>query len=322
MGRKLKGKPGHKGLKTTLQRHQAREKLRQLHKKKEQDKLQKKSQPNAKVKKNQELQKLKEDNFIPFQADETLLLVGEGDFSFTRSLIEQDYLKPENIIATSYDDSVSELELKYPHSFRENYDFLIKSGVKVLFKVDVTDLIKSMTISKRNTWAKLLGPTWKYKTLQNIMFNFPHTGKGIKDQDRNIAEHQQLIFAYFRSCKKLFELVNSPILQSKNSYEQGYTSSQGNSGLSPEGYGKIILSVFTGEPYDSWLIKSLAKDNGLCVRRSHKFKWEQYPEYHHRRTNSEQETTKPAEERDARIYIFGKFEASKKVKSNDSSDEE
>lgn len=123
MGRKLKGKPSHKSLKSTLQRHQVREKIRQLHKNKEQNKQQKKSQPNAKVRKNQELQKLNEASFSAFQKDETLLLVGEGDFSFTRSLIEEEFLKAENIIATSYDSSPSELELKYPHSFKENYDF-------------------------------------------------------------------------------------------------------------------------------------------------------------------------------------------------------
>lgn len=322
MGRKLKGKPSHKSLKSTLQRHQVREKIRQLHKNKEQNKQQKKSQPNAKVRKNQELQKLNEASFSAFQKDETLLLVGEGDFSFTRSLIEEEFLKAENIIATSYDSSPSELELKYPHSFKENYDFLIQNKVKVMFKVDAMHLIKTLTLSKRNTWSKLLGSSWKYKSLQNIMFNFPHTGKGVKDQDRNIADHQQLIFGYFRSCKKLFELVNAPILEAKNSYDQGYTASEGKQDLTPEGYGNILLSVFTGEPYDSWMIKSLAKDNGLCVQRSHKFEWKNYPQYHHKRTNSEQETTKPAEERDARIYIFEKFERAKKAKSKDLSDEE
>ena len=234
MGRKLKGKPSHKSLKSTLQRHQVREKVR----------------------KNQELQKLNEASFSAFQKDETLLLVGEGDFSFTRSLIEEEFLKAENIIATSYDSSPSELELKYPHSFKENYDFLIQNKVKVMFKVDAMDLIKTLTLSKRNTWSKLLGSSWKYKSLQNIMFNFPHTGKGVKDQDRNIADHQQLIFGYFRSCKKLFELVNAPILEAKNSYDQGYTASEGKQDLTPEGYGNILLSVFTGEPYDSWMLKT------------------------------------------------------------------
>lgn len=308
MGRKLKGKSGHQGLRATLQRHQNLQKLRQLHKRKEENKKLQKSQPNAQVRKNQQLQKLSEEKFVPFKQDETLLLVGEGDFSFTRSLIEEGYMKAENLIATSFDTSSAELELKYPHSFKENYAFLVENKVKVFFNIDATNLIKSFDLSKRTPWTKVLGPSWRNKSLQNIIFNFPHTGKGIKDQDRNIAEHQQLVIAYFRSCKKLFELVNTPILQSRTSYNQGYNSSEGYGGLSPEGYGKIILSVFTGEPYDSWMIKSLSKDCNLCVQRSHKFQWNLYPQYHHRRTNSEQDTTKPAEERDARIYIFHKFE--------------
>lgn len=45
----------------------------------------------------------------------------------------------------------------------------------------------------------------------------------------------------------------------------------------------------------------------LTLSRSSKFQWENFPGYHHRRTNSEQDTTKPAKERDARFYIFSKY---------------
>lgn len=320
MARKLKGKAGHQSLKATLQKHQNLEKLRRLHKRKEENKKLKKLQPNAQVRKNQESQKVNEARFVPFQENETLLLVGEGDFSFTRSLVEQGYMKAENLIATSYDASPAELELKYPHSFKENYDYLIENKVKIFFKVDATNLIKSFDLSKKRPWSKVLGPSWKQKSLQNIIFNFPHTGKGVKDQDRNIVDHQQLVVGYFRSCKKLFELVNAPIVQSRTSYNQGYDSSERLGGLTSEGYGKIILSVFSGEPYDSWMIKSLGKDCNLCVERSNKFQWNYYPQYHHRRTNSEQDTTKPAQEREARIYVFQKFmrpQAKRKAESDD-----
>lgn len=321
MARKLKGKSGHQSLRATLQKHQNLEKLRKLHKRKEENKKLQKSQPTALVKKNQEAQKLNEARFVPFQKDETLLLVGEGDFSFTRSLVEEGYMKAENLIATSYDATPDELRLKYPHSFDENYKFLIENNVKIFFSVDAMNLIKTFDLSKRTPWGKVLGPAWKQKSLQNIIFNFPHTGKGVKDQERNIADHQQLVIGYFRSCKKLFELVNAPIIQSRTSYSQGYSSSEEVGGLTPEGYGKIILSVFTGEPYDSWMIKSLGKDCNLSVQKSNKFQWNYYPQYHHRRTNSEQHTTKPAEERDARMYIFHKFQPPKGKRKTQSDDE-
>ena len=40
---------------------------------------------------------------------------------------------------------------------------------------------------------------------------------------------------------------------------------------------KIIISIFTGEPYDSWEVKYLARESGLKLERSSKFYWENYP---------------------------------------------
>ncbi|CCC68711.1 hypothetical protein NCAS_0B06270 [Naumovozyma castellii] len=325
MARKLKGKASSKGLKASLLRQQFQEKLKKKVVQKEQHDLKKKSLVPKKVRKNQKQQKVDDKIFIPFAKDETLLLVGEGDFSFARSIVEEGYILPENLIATSYDASPTELKLKYPNSFEENYQFLLKEKVKVLFQIDATKLIKSFKISKKTPWSKVVGINWRSKPLQNIMFNFPHTGKGIKDQDRNIKDHQELVFGYFDSCKQLFKLVNSTLLNDKSKYTLGYSfdSGKGTEGLSSEGFGKIILSTFNGEPYDSWQIKILGKNNGLHVERSNKMQWGNFPGYHHKRTNSEQDTTKPAEERDARIYIFSKYEKkhSKSKKKTDSDDE-
>ncbi|CCD23391.1 25S rRNA (uracil2634-N3)-methyltransferase NDAI_0B03570 [Naumovozyma dairenensis CBS 421] len=317
MARKLKGKVNSKGLKAALLRQQSQEKLRLKQKKKEQAEIKKKSQPPKKIVQNQEAQKADLPTFIPFERNETLLLIGEGDFSFAKSIIEQDYILPGNLIATSFDASPTELRLKYPNTFEENYKFLINEGVKILFKVDGTKLIKSLKLSKKTPWSKIVGPAWKSKYLNNIMFNFPHTGKGIKDQDRNIKDHQELVFGYFDSSKQLFSLINKPLKSATSGYTLGYSTekNQDSEGISSEGYGKIILSVFDGEPYDSWQIKMLAKKNALHVERSNKFQWENFPGYHHRRTNSEQTTTKPAEERNARIFIFKKFEKAKHSKS-------
>lgn len=318
MARKLKGKIGNKGLKGALQRHQAQEKLKS---KLQSQKLHEinKNKPKKAVAENQKLQRENAPNFIPFTEKSTLLLVGEGDFSFARSIVEQDYIQPENLIVTSYDTSATELHLKYPHSFDENYKFLTDAGVKILFKIDATNLIKSLKLTKKTPWPKVVGQEWRMKRLNNIMFNFPHTGRGIKDQDRNIREHQELVFGFFDSCKQLFELINNGVdkILSQNS-SQGYSFEGKNSINShPEtvNAGKVILSLFAGEPYDSWQIKILAKKNGWTLERSNKFQWELYPEYHHKRTNSEQDTTKPALERDARIYVFETFNKKKHSKS-------
>ena len=329
MARKLKGKSNSKGLKAALANHKLQDNLIQQQRKKQLNQDRQKEHKSKKTLAQAKLQKKREGSIIPFKSNETLLLIGEGDFSFARSIVEQGYMQPQNLIATSYDASVTELNLKYPNTFQENYDFLIEEGVKILFHTDATKLIRSMKISKHTPWTKIMGNEWRFKYLNNIMFNFPHTGKGIKDQDRNIRDHQELIFGYFDSCKQLFNLVNSHIKGNKSNHTQGYnldkSSKMGtNDGITSEGYGKILLSVFAGEPYDSWQIKALAKENGLMLDTSNKFNWENYPQYHHKRTNSEQNTTKPAHEREARTYIFKKFERKRNNRSDnkDDSDEE
>ncbi|SMN20592.1 similar to Saccharomyces cerevisiae YIL096C BMT5 Putative protein of unknown function [Maudiozyma saulgeensis] len=321
MARKLKGKSNSKGLKAALAQHKMQDGLIQQQRKKQLNADRQKAQKSKKTMRQAAAQKQREASVIPFQSDETLLLIGEGDFSFARSIVEQGYMKPENLIATSYDASITELNLKYPNTFQDNYDFLIEEGVKILFQTDATKLVRSMKISKHTPWTKIMGPEWRNKYLNNIMFNFPHTGKGIKDQDRNIRDHQELVFGYFDSSKQLFSLVNSHIKGTKNNHTLGYnlekTGKNANpDGISAEGYGKTLLSVFAGEPYDSWQIKALAKDNGLMLDSSSKFAWENYPQYHHKRTNSEQNTTKPAHEREARTYIFKKFERKRNNRQN------
>ncbi|CAD6620902.1 XXYS1_4_G0055010.mRNA.1.CDS.1 [Saccharomyces cerevisiae] len=316
MARKLKGKIGSKGLKGALLRHQAKVKLvRNIESKQEHELRKKNSSANNKtVKRNQELQKLNQGKVIPFEKDETLMLCGEGDFSFARSIVEQNYIESDNLIITSYDNSVNELKLKYPHTFEENYQYLKDINIPIFFQIDVTKLVKSFKISKNNSWFKIINRLsdhrWGNKPLQNIVFNFPHNGKGIKDQERNIREHQNLIFNFFQNSLQLFNLINTKIQNDSLRYTQGYDLNEDTpqaKKLTAEGYGNIILSLFDGEPYDSWQIKLLAKKNGLTLSRSSKFQWEKFPEYHHRRTNSEQDTTKPAKERDARFYIFSKY---------------
>ncbi|CCE62486.1 hypothetical protein TPHA_0C03340 [Tetrapisispora phaffii CBS 4417] len=334
MSRKLKGKIGYKKLRTTLLNHISKKQAL----KKRKQKIAHKTKPviNSKVKKNQQKQKEHETKFIPISKNETLLLVGEGNFSFARSLIEQDYILPENLIVTSYDASVQELKLKYPHTFEENYKFLVEEKVLIFFHIDCTNLIKSFKISKKNTWKKIMQTKGNIsisgKVIQNIMFNFPHNGKGIKDMDKNIRDHQELISAYFKNCKDFFKMINSTITDAKTKYTQGYSLDERKNdgrlvdGVSESGIGKVILTMFTGEPYDLWEVRALAKQTGFQVEKSNKFQWENYPEYHHKRTNSEQDTTKPAQEREARTYVFKIFENSKKnkrsQKNNDDDDKD
>ncbi|RLV95921.1 25S rRNA [Spathaspora sp. JA1] len=312
MGRKLKGKNlTQKGLKGALARHQVS------------DKLSKKLDQNAEIAKENQINKAnsikkipkkknqhsqpQQKGLMPFNAEDRVLLIGEGDFTFARSLISQNFIQPQNLIATSY-DSLEELQQKYPN-VDSTLDELSQSGVKVLHEVDATKLpqcLKLQITSKLKKAGKSPSLFEDKSQLNYIMFNFPHTGKGIKDVDRNIREHQKLMVEYFKNCKQVFEIVND---NTKNDFA-GYV---GNSNTGIEG--KIIVSMFEGEPYNSWGVKIISRNHGYKVERSGKFDWTMFPEYHHRRTNSTKDTTKPAEQRNARMYIFEKF-IQKPVQSN------
>ncbi|CUM51381.1 uncharacterized protein AC631_02245 [Debaryomyces fabryi] len=320
MAKKPKGKlVNSKGLKGALARLATKEELlkkkeKSLEIQKDKQALKEKSIKGGKNnKKKPQRQQIQQKGLQPFNIDDKLLLVGEGDFSFAVSIIKENFIAPGNLIATSF-DSKDELIQKYPN-VEDNLNFLIEEGVQVLHSIDATDLVSSLKLNhsgknKKKVKSRLFSDN---KNLDYIMFNFPHTGKGIKDVDRNIVDHQKLVLNYFKSCREVFKLVNNDM---ENDFA-GYASSAVN-----ENKGKIILTLFEGEPYNSWNIKILGRSENYKVERSGKFSWQMFPDYHHRRTNSVRDTTKPAAERDARIYIFEQFtkkeEDDKKKRAADS----
>lgn len=107
---------------------------------------------------------------IPFRATDKILLIGEGNFSFALSLIEDSptelqWLPPANITATAF-DTEERCYAKYPDA--EGIVAKIKErGINVLFGVDGTKLEKH---------SSLKGRKW-----DRIVWNFPHVG------ERNIS---------------------------------------------------------------------------------------------------------------------------------------
>jgi 25S rRNA (uracil2634-N3)-methyltransferase len=303
----LKGQQsGKKGLRGALARHVVNELQRKdLQEKSElqktQTQLKQKSMKSGHSKKQKQQQKPAK-AFIPFAKDSKILLVGEGDFTFAKSIVEEAYIEPHNLIATSY-DSLDELKAKYP-GVEDTLAVLQEFGVDVRHEIDATNLLQSLKLNPSK--PKSNRPLFSDRGfLDYIMFNFPHTGRGMKDVDRNIRDHQNLLLAYFKSCKSVFKLVNN---QSQNDFG-GYQPTTNK--------GKIILSLFEGEPYISWGVKILGRSEDYRVERSGKFEWQTFPQYHHKRTNGIRGTTKPAAERDARIYVFEQHEKKEQNPKND-----
>jgi 25S rRNA (uracil2634-N3)-methyltransferase len=215
---------------------------------------------------------------IPFSVHDSILLLGEGDFSFASALITHHGCA--NVTATTFEDPATLAE-KYGDDAVAHVRTLQDEEQLVLYNVDCTKLSSYKKIRTRAPWDR-------------IIFNFPHTGGLTKDVNRQVRANQALLSSFFASAK--------PLLASEGPPEGGE--------------GSIIVTLFEGEPYTLWNIRDLARHAGLVVKRSWKFDRDVYPGYRHARTvgtirkggkegGEKSETAWRGELRVARTFEFG-----------------
>ena len=120
---------------------------------------------------------------IPFDVFDNILLVGEGDLSFTLSLLHDHGCA--NLTSTTYDSESSLIE-KYPHVV-----FAIQQikdeDQTVLHGVDAQRLSSNKELKKKAPFDR-------------IIFNFPHTGGISTDVNRQVRANQALLSAFFQSA--------------------------------------------------------------------------------------------------------------------------
>ncbi|KAL6073699.1 Ferredoxin-fold anticodon-binding domain-containing protein 1, variant 2 [Balamuthia mandrillaris] len=123
-----------------------------------------------------------------------ILVLGDGNFSFSLALsklLERSFpLSFPSIFATVY-DSEEILHQKYPDARAIVQELEEKRGVSVHYEVDATDL---------RQLKPLQGMSFHY-----VVFNFPHIGEGIKNQDLNIEKNRNVIKAFLLQALHLLE---------------------------------------------------------------------------------------------------------------------
>ncbi|KAN0064700.1 hypothetical protein ACQY0O_002330 [Thecaphora frezii] len=140
----------------------------------------------------------------PFSRDDTILIVGEANFSFTLSLL----LPPRNhppslILATAY-DSEADCYKKYPDAQAnvESIRAITARHDAVVFGVDAGQLDKVKQVtgkSKPSRSADPLQPPPSTRRWSKVWFGFPHVGAGHKDETRNVLANQLLLLRFFVS---------------------------------------------------------------------------------------------------------------------------
>lgn len=117
-------------------------------------------------------QKQHQDPTIPFDVHDRILLVGEGDLSFARSVVEHHGCA--DVLATTL-DPVAELLEKYPQA-AAHIQYLEDEGQGVMHEVDATKLAQK-ELRKGQLWDR-------------VVFNFPHVGGRSKDVNRQVRYNQ------------------------------------------------------------------------------------------------------------------------------------
>ncbi|TFK56889.1 hypothetical protein OE88DRAFT_1690155 [Heliocybe sulcata] len=197
---------------------------------------------------------------IPFSPEDTILLVGEGNFSFAHALVVTpptvlEFLPAKNVTATAY-DSEEQCYGKYPEC-RDIVAALRDKGAELLFSVDATKLEKCSALKGRR--------------FDRIVWNFPHAGKGIADQDRNILSNQLLILGFLRSASSF--LIEGPLPSGHKSRKQKANADGDDDNeedamdqetASPRGRtrlrGTVLITLRNVPPYTLWDVPKLAKN--------------------------------------------------------------
>jgi len=256
---------------------------------------------------------------IPFEHDDTILLLGEANFSFAHALLLRHH--PGHLICATAYDSEAECEEKYPDA-KKHIKALRDAGARVLFGVDAGALEKSKEVGKGRRFSR-------------VVFNFPHTGKGITDQDRNVRSNQEMLLRTLRSVSAVLTEGPSafPIVEVKRGKKKvtvikaakkqkpakpasdddedvpeaediDFDDEDGTlarraapaSFTPPNREGTLLVTLLDQNPYTLWDIKGLAtRPPPLCpgtkvaqpkyrLLRSFEFVPAAYPGYAHRRT--------------------------------------
>ncbi|PIA56162.1 hypothetical protein AQUCO_00700485v1 [Aquilegia coerulea] len=122
-----------------------------------------------------------------YSSNHQILLVGEGDFSFSLSLANY-FGSASNIVSTSRD--LHDIVVKMYSNGKSNLENLKKLGAIIIHGVDATKMKLHTDLRARK--------------FDRIIYNFPHAGfHGKEDQVKPILKHRALVKSFFRNASSM-----------------------------------------------------------------------------------------------------------------------
>ncbi|XWW93603.1 hypothetical protein V2A60_001537 [Cordyceps javanica] len=273
----------------------------------------KKQSKKAQEQRQRQLQHNQENPTIPFDAEDRILLIGEGDLSFAASLVK--HHRCRHVTATVLEKDHAELADKYPSA---DANIAIFQGISAKIETNKgAEENKGVYVSAGGDAAAADANDEKDQDtdapLRNSAPNVAETASDDRDSDSDAdydaeGNHRPRPpktnrLLYHVDATKLPPALNRPPLFDRilfNFPHVGGKSTDVNRqvrynqellvgffrralpALAPGG--SIVVTLFEGEPYTLWNVRDLARHVGLQADASFRFLAAAYPGYRHART--------------------------------------
>jgi len=128
-------------------------------------------------------------NITHYSNSHQILLVGEGDFSFSLALANA-FGSAENMVPTSLDSKEKVLQLYDCESTHKTLSNLERLGATILHGVDATTMENHHLLGRMR--------------FHRIVYNFPHAGfHGREDNENVIEKHRHLLKMFFKNARTI-----------------------------------------------------------------------------------------------------------------------